>query len=77
MSAPLDSRPKIPGTLRIDVYHSAVSTYHAPSDLSGIGGMHHERIRSTPSWKGGPGWYDCIYIDMDPDADGFQGLHVA
>jgi len=77
MSAPLDSCPKIPSTLRINVYHSAISTYHAPSDLSGIGGMHRERIRSTPSWKGGPGRYDCIYVDTDPDTNGFQGLHVA
>jgi hypothetical protein len=39
--------------------------------------MHHGRIRSTPSWKGGPGQYYCIYIDTDPDTDRFQGLHVA
>ncbi|KAF8889238.1 hypothetical protein BD779DRAFT_1611042 [Infundibulicybe gibba] len=37
---------------RIDVFHSAVATYYAPSDYSGIGGMHRQRIRSVPSWRG-------------------------
>ena len=39
--------------------------------------MHRERIRATPSWKRGPGRYDCIFIDKDPALDGFRGLHVA
>ena len=33
----------------ITLYPSAVATYFAPSDLSGIGGMHSERIRATPN----------------------------
>lgn len=32
---------------QISVFSSAVATYYAPSDLSGIGGMHHEYIRAT------------------------------
>jgi hypothetical protein len=31
----------------ITVYPSAVATFHAPSDLSGIGGMRRERIRAV------------------------------
>jgi hypothetical protein len=77
MDVPLTSCPEIPGSLRVDVFHSAISTYYAPSDLSGIGGMHREHIRVTPSWKGGPGRYDCIYVDKDLDVEGFCGLHVA
>jgi len=35
----------------ITLYPSAVATYFAPSDLSGIGGMHSECIRATPNWR--------------------------
>ena len=77
MDVPLNTCPKVHGSLCAKVFHSAVSTYYAPSDLSGIGGMHCERIRATPSWKRGPGQYDCVFIDKDPDLDGFCGLHVA
>lgn len=77
MDAPLDQCPRISNVLRIKVFHSAVSTYFALSDLSGIGGMHREHIRATPVWKNGPGCYDCVFIDKDPDEIGFCGLHVA
>ena len=71
MDAPLHLCPVIPSNLHIRVYHSATSTYYAPSDLSGIGGMHHEIIRATPSWKKGPGRYDCIYVENDAELEGF------
>ena len=32
---------------RIDVFHSAVATFYAPSDLCGAGGMYRERIWSN------------------------------
>ena len=35
----------------ITLYPSAVATYFAPSDLSGVGGMHSERIRATSNWR--------------------------
>ncbi|KAH9029670.1 hypothetical protein EDB85DRAFT_1891933 [Lactarius pseudohatsudake] len=57
-----------------EVFHSAACTYHAPSDLSGIGGMHREFIRAAPSWKKGPGRYDCVYIERDSNLVGFSGL---
>ncbi len=40
--------PKYQG--KIIVYPSAVSTYYAPSDLSGIMGLHRECIRAMTSW---------------------------
>ncbi|KAI9433539.1 hypothetical protein H4582DRAFT_2112842 [Lactarius indigo] len=77
MDVPLHLCPCVSNTLRTKVFHSAVCTYHAPSDLSGIGGMHREFIRATPSWKKGPGRYDCIYVERDSKLDGFLGLSVA
>ena len=62
---------------RVDVYHSAAALYHAPSDLSGIGGMHHEYIHATPSWKRGDARHDCVFIEKDADEVGFRALCVA
>jgi hypothetical protein len=62
---------------KISVYTSAISTFRAPSDLSGIGGMRHERIRATPTWKNGAARYDCVFVNTDPAANGFLGLDVA
>lgn len=64
----------------INVYHSAVATFHAPSDLSGIGGMRRETIRATRSWRNGPPRYDTIFIRKNgPEAKypGMRGLQVA
>ena len=35
---------------KVSVFRSAVATFYAPSDDSGIRGMQREHIRSTPSW---------------------------
>lgn len=77
MDVDLDACPRVHDTMRIRVYHSASTLYHAPSDLSGIGGMHREYIRSTPSWKGGPPRHDCAYVEKDAEQMGFCGLGVA
>jgi hypothetical protein len=80
MDAPLHLCPIVSSTLRIKVFYSASSRYYAPSNLSRIGGMHREFIRATPSWKKGPGCYDCVYIERDANVDeldGFTGLLVA
>ncbi|KAF8488801.1 hypothetical protein F5888DRAFT_1622732, partial [Russula emetica] len=77
MDAPLEACPTVSSSLQVMVFHSALATYHAPSDLSGIGGMHREWIRATPSWQNGAGRYDCVFIDHDPEVDGFAGLYVA
>jgi hypothetical protein len=62
---------------KITIYPSAVATFHAPSDISGIGGMRRERIRAVKSWRKGPGRYDTIFINTDPSFNGMQGLEVA
>ena len=59
---------------KITVYPSAISTFHAPSDISGIGGMHHEWICAVKSWRKGPGHYDTIFVSTDPTVKGMQGL---
>lgn len=77
MDAPIEQCPVVDPDLRLMVFHSATATFYAPSDLSGIGGMHRERIRATPSWHGGPSRYDCVFVENEPDLEGFAGLHVA
>jgi hypothetical protein len=77
MDAPLEACPDVSSSLNVNVFHSALATYHAPSDLSGIGGMHREWIRATPSWQNGASRYDCVFIDREPDLDGFAGLYAA
>jgi hypothetical protein len=77
MDVPLEACPKASLFLHVNVFHSASATYHAPSDLSGIGGMHREWIRATPSWQNGAARYDCVFLDNDPEVDGFAGLLVA
>jgi hypothetical protein len=77
MDIELNACPQVSSTLRIDVYHSASTLYHAPSDLSGIGGMHREYIRATLSWKHGDARHDCVFIEKDADEVGFRALGVA
>jgi hypothetical protein len=60
----------------IHVFHSALATFYAPSDTSGIGGMHRQRIRAAPSWRQSQGRYDCIFLEKDPTLAGFRGLHA-
>ena len=69
---PPDLSPDSP----ISVFHSAIATFYAPSDLSGLGGMHTECIRSTPRWRKGQARYDTVFLERDPDILGMQGLHV-
>ena len=62
---------------KITCYPSAVATFHVPSDISGVGGMHRERIRAVKSWRKGPRRYDTIFVNTDPSAHGMHGLDVA
>ncbi|KAG1869607.1 hypothetical protein F4604DRAFT_2019614 [Suillus subluteus] len=48
----------------LTIFNSAAASFHAPSDLSGMGGMHREHIRATPSWHVGEPRHDCIFINM-------------
>ncbi|KIM64440.1 hypothetical protein SCLCIDRAFT_23455 [Scleroderma citrinum Foug A] len=60
----------------VSVFHSAIATFYAPSDLSGLGGMHTECIRSTPCWRKAQARYDTVFLEQDPDIPGMGGLHV-
>ena len=62
---------------KISVYPSAIATFHAPSDISGIGGMRRERIRAVKSWRRGPGRYDTIFVNTNSFIEGMRGLEVA
>jgi hypothetical protein len=62
---------------KVTIYPSAVATFHAPSDISGIGGMRREHIHAVKSWRKGPGCYDTIFVNTNPSMDGMQGLEVA
>ncbi|KAJ6630166.1 hypothetical protein B0H10DRAFT_2362304 [Mycena sp. CBHHK59/15] len=72
---PLRDCPQYLG--KVKVFPSAVATFYAPSDQSGIGGMYRERIRAVRSWRGGAPRYDCVFVEQDPDQPGFRGLHAA
>ncbi|KAJ7017646.1 hypothetical protein C8F04DRAFT_1214956 [Mycena alexandri] len=57
----IDACPEFDG--RIDVHHSAVARFYAPSDLGGAGGMYREQIRSNPNWHG-YARRDTVLIDV-------------
>ena len=62
---------------KITVYPSAVTPFHAPSDISGIGGMCREQIRAVQCWRKGCSHYDTIFVNTDSSIEGMQGLEVA
>jgi hypothetical protein len=62
---------------KITVFTSAVATFCAPSDISGIGGMRCEHIHAVDTWRNGPGRYDCIFVSTDPSAEGMRGFDIA
>ena len=59
------------------VHHTATAYFYAPSDPCGVGGMHREMIRATPSWRKGHSRHDCVFIETNPDLSGMHGLDVA
>lgn len=67
----LEDCPEI--TSNVYVYHSAVATFYAPSDISGLRGMRWEWIRSTPSWRKRPR-RDCAFVVENQDQPGFSGM---
>ncbi|KAG1871740.1 hypothetical protein DFJ58DRAFT_713741 [Suillus subalutaceus] len=70
---PLSACPRFEG--RVKVFGSAVSTFFALSDPSGIGGMQREHICSVPLWRGGPGCYDTVFVNTGSE-DGIHGMEV-
>ncbi|KAG2030119.1 hypothetical protein BDR03DRAFT_936730 [Suillus americanus] len=62
----------------ISVFSSAAASFHAPSDLSGTGGMRHEHIWVTTTWRGGPARNDCVFVSTNEEVNcGLDGLAVA
>lgn len=61
---------------RIQVFHSAISRFYAPSDLCGPCGMYRQRIRCNPSWYGNPR-NDTVFVIQDKDEAGMEGMLIA
>ncbi|KAG1765450.1 hypothetical protein EDD22DRAFT_978772 [Suillus occidentalis] len=59
------------------LFNSAVSTFFAPSNLSGIGGMKCEHIHVSPNWRNGHACKDCVFVITDPNIHGMRGMDVA
>ena len=59
---------------KVNVFWFAVATFYAPSDDSGICGMRHEHIRSTPRWRNKYPRHDCAFVVEDDDEIGFRAL---
>ena len=74
-TVPLDQCPQYNN--KVTVFPSAVATFYAPSDESGLRGMRRERIRAVPTWRGHGPRRDCVYVDNGSDLPGFRGLDVA
>lgn len=62
---------------KINIYTSAVSTFYAPSDISGVGGMRRERIHAVDNWRNEGARYDTVFVDTNPSEEGMRGLDVA
>ena len=62
---------------RITVHTSAVATFYAPSDISGVGGMRREHIHAVETWWKGSGRYDTVFVYSDPSSEGLLSLEVA
>ncbi|KAF8975059.1 hypothetical protein BDQ17DRAFT_1395296 [Cyathus striatus] len=77
MEVNLDDCPDVNPHTTVNVFHSAIFLFYAPSDLSGIGGMCHMIIHAKPSWRHGNPRHDCVYVRKDQDYSGFQGFNAA
>ncbi|KAJ7803304.1 hypothetical protein B0H13DRAFT_2244639 [Mycena leptocephala] len=74
--AGVDINPSDISSTPLSVFHSAIATFHAPSDLCGVRGMRRERIRLTPSWRKHGARRDCAFAVEDQDKPGFRGMSV-
>ncbi|OBZ77102.1 hypothetical protein A0H81_03480 [Grifola frondosa] len=61
---------------QISVFYSAASTYYAPSDPSGTGGMHREHLRATPMWWKTAPRFDCAFVNHGSHLDGIHSLDI-
>ncbi|KIJ62072.1 hypothetical protein HYDPIDRAFT_95108 [Hydnomerulius pinastri MD-312] len=69
---PLAGCPRFEG--RISTFNSASSRFYAPSDLSGIGGMQTEYIRSTPLWRNEGPRLNCVLVGTNADNSEDTGM---
>lgn len=71
---PLVDCPQFYG--KINVYHSAVARFYAPSDLCGAGGMYREMIRANPNWRGEYARYDTVFVETNAELQGMLGMVI-
>ncbi|EIW80446.1 hypothetical protein CONPUDRAFT_57092 [Coniophora puteana RWD-64-598 SS2] len=71
---PVQECPRAP--MKITVVNSAVSTFRAPSDNCGTGGLKRERIQSTPSWRNEAPRVDCALLLTDASLPGTLAMDV-
>ena len=75
---PIAGCPRFEGS--ISVFNSASARFYVPSDLSGLGGMRTEFIRSAPMWRNEAPRYDCIFVGTnasDPSETGMRAYDIA
>ncbi|KAJ8091523.1 hypothetical protein PM082_024443 [Marasmius tenuissimus] len=72
---PLEQCPLFNG--KVDIFHSAVARFYAPSDICGAGGMYQECIRSNPAFTGDQNRRDTVLVVLDDDKPGMRGMVVA
>ena len=61
----------------LKVYSSAMSTFRAPSDPSGMTGLRREYIRATSRWRGGKARFDTVFVNKGNGFQDILGMEVA
>jgi hypothetical protein len=61
---------------RILHYHSGHAIFYAPSEDSGVNGMHYETIHSNPKWRNKCPRYDTVLIQNGNSDDVMGGMLV-
>jgi hypothetical protein len=78
LKVPVDELPHVSDDNHISVFHSAVATFYAPSDLSSAGGMTRERVCCNPHWRNSYARYDTVLTESETCAAllGMRGMDV-
>ncbi|KAF8149984.1 hypothetical protein B0H34DRAFT_785236 [Crassisporium funariophilum] len=71
---PVDELPDFRNNIKM--FHSAVAQFYAPSDLCGTGGMCKERIRAHPNWRGEYARNNTVFVEINADMPGMQGMVI-
>lgn len=81
------TRHRQPSSILWTIHTAAIATFHAPSNLSGVGGMKCKHIHAIGCWRKCPGCYDTMFINTssnnasvnteDLSVHGILGLEVA